>query len=117
MPKHCCSAAQGCRVHRLTRMAAARPHLTKGPIAPALIQFSLLVLGTHVLQSWNGAVNRFMGRHRGDSALRASGNANLGLVFGSRVATRMLVRPRRGPRRIGGGFFWPCRRCVFMLLW
>ena len=80
--------------------ARHRRSLTEGPITPALLMFSLPVLGGNVLQTLNGTVNQFFVSHTpglGVTAITALGNSNtlmfllMGAVFGISMACNILI--------------------------
>jgi putative MATE family efflux protein len=78
--------------------AHLRMDLTQGPIARTLLQFSLPVLGSSMLQSLNGSINAiWVGRLLGAEALTATTNATvlllllLGVMFGLGMAATILV--------------------------
>jgi putative MATE family efflux protein len=84
-----------------------RRSLTEGPITPALLMFSLPVLGGNVLQTLNGTVNQFFVSHTpglGVTAITALGNSNtlmfllMGAVFGISMASNILIA-----QAVGGG--------------
>lgn len=87
--------------------ARHRRSLTEGPITPALLMFSLPVLGGNVLQTLNGTVNQFFVSHTpglGVTAITALGNSNtlmfllMGAVFGISMACNILIA-----QAVGGG--------------
>ena len=72
--------------------------LTTGPIGPALIAFTLPVLGSNILQSLNGSANAAWVSHvLGEAALTATSNANiilflmLGAAFGVSMSANLLI--------------------------
>ncbi|HEV2532740.1 MATE family efflux transporter [Phenylobacterium sp.] len=74
------------------------PDLTKGPIGRTLVTFALPVLGSNILQSFNGTANAFWVSHQlGEAALTATSNANqilflmLGAVFGVSMAANIMI--------------------------
>jgi putative MATE family efflux protein len=82
-----------------------RPDLTKGPIGPTLIAFSLPVLGSNILQSLNGSVNTAWVSHiLGEAALTATVNSGqifflmIGVVFGISMAANIMVGQAVGGR-------------------
>lgn len=79
--------------------------LTSGPIGLTLINYSLPVLGTNVLQSLNGSANAFWVSHSlGPQGLAATSNANLvmflllGAGFGLSMAANLLIAQAAGAR-------------------
>lgn len=90
-----------------TASAVTRPKpkrdLLHGPITPALLMFSLPVMGGNILQSLNGSINAFWVSHSlGVTAITAIGNANIvmmlsvGVVFGIAMAANILIGQRVG---------------------
>jgi len=88
-------------------VSASRPNpkrdLITGPITPALLLFSLPVMGGNILQALNGSVNAFWVSHSlGVTAITAIGNANIvmmltvGVVFGIAMAANILIGQRVG---------------------
>ncbi|MES2032669.1 MAG: MATE family efflux transporter [Pseudomonadota bacterium] len=82
---------------------ASRYDLLNGPITPALLMFSLPVMGGNILQSLNGSINAFWVSHSlGVTAITAIGNANIvmmltvGVVFGIAMAANILIGQRVG---------------------
>ena len=81
--------------------------LTEGPIAPALLFFSLPILFGNILQSINGSVNAvWVGKYLGEAALAAVGNSNVimfllfGVMFGFSMASTIMVAQSVGARNI-----------------
>jgi putative MATE family efflux protein len=81
------------------------PDLTTGPIGRTLVTFALPVLGSNILQSFNGTANAFWVSHQlGEAALTATSNANqilflmLGAVFGVSMAANIMIGQAVGAR-------------------
>ncbi len=81
--------------------------LTEGPIAPALLIFSLPILFGNILQSINGSVNAvWVGKYLGEAALAAVGNSNVimfllfGVMFGFSMASTIMVAQCVGAKNI-----------------
>ena len=81
--------------------------LTEGPIAKTMVLFSLPILASSVLQSFNASINAvWIGRLLGPRALSAGANANslifllLGAVFGLGLAATVLVGQAVGAKNI-----------------
>ncbi len=86
------------------RHTGANP-LVAGPIARALIAFSLPTLASNILQSLNGSINAvWVGRLLGKTGLAATPNANLvmflifAMIFGFGMSTTVLIGQNMGRR-------------------
>ena len=81
------------------------PDLTRGPVGPTLIAFSLPVMGANIVQALSGAVNTAWVSHLlGEAALTASVNAGqifflmISVAFGIAIVANVMVGQAIGAR-------------------